>query len=87
MEATSLKIACPGEPDMEGTWKKEDIDQEILEVTGEPPKSSNYWIDWVMFHCDVDDYFSDEIINVVMMPEFRHGTFVINGVRFTFEKK
>lgn len=86
MEATSLKITCPGEPDMAGSWDKDDIETEILEVTGRPAAAGE-WIDWVLFHDDVDDYFSDKVRDAVAMPEFRKGTFVIGGVQFDFEKK
>ena len=86
MEKTEhLKITCPEEPDMEGTFDREEIEDEIREMTNTEP-SGNDWIDWVMSHCDIDGYFSQDIINVVCMPEFVKGTFSIKGVEFTIEK-
>ena len=80
-----LKITCPKEPDMEGTYDREEFEDEIREMTSAEP-SGNDWIEWVMMHCDVDAYFSTSIINVVCMPEFIKGTFNIEGVEFTIEK-
>ena len=82
---TALEIICPKEPDMEGEFNKKDTEEEMREILEREPEE-NEWIEWVMFHDDVDSYFTDEIVNVVQMPEFRSGTFTINGVDFTIEK-
>lgn len=80
----TLKITCPEEPDMEGAYDKEEIEEDMREMMQTP--QGNDWIEWVMFHCDVDDYFTDKIIEMVCMPEFKSGTFIINGVEFKIEK-
>ena len=49
------------------------------------PQGSD-WIEWVMYHCDVDDYFSSKIVEIVSMPEFKRGTFEIKGIEVTFER-
>ena len=85
MECTELTIICPDEPDMENTFEKEEIEADMHDM-GNPPTGENDWIEWVMFHNDVDDYFNNKIVEIVSMPDFKKGTFVLNGVEFTFKK-
>ena len=84
MECTELTIICPDEPDMENTFEKDEIEKDMREMMQTPQGTD--WIEWVMFHDDVDDYFNDKIVEIVSMPEFKEGTFVLNGVEFTFKK-
>lgn len=81
----TLEIICPKEPDMEGEWDRKEIEDEIREIFERAPEE-NEWIEWIMSHDDVGDYFSQKIIDVVCMPEFKSGTFAVDGVDFTIIK-
>lgn len=82
---TTFEIVCPDEPDMENIFDKEEMEADMRDV-GNPPTGENDWIEWVMFHDDIDNYFNDTLVKIVSMPEFKSGTFVIHGVEFTFKK-
>lgn len=56
MENKTLKIECKSNPDWEGEWSQKDVEEEILEITGEKAKPGD-WIDWIISH-DID---SDEV--------------------------
>ena len=82
---TTLEIVCPTIEDMAGEWDKKETEEEMRELLGREPKE-NEWIEWIMFHDDVGDFFTQKIVDIVCMPEFRRGTFILDGEEFTIIK-
>lgn len=83
---TTLEIVCPNVEDMAGEWDKNEIEEEIREILERDPKTGHEWIEWVMNHDDIGDFFTQQIIDIVCMPEFRKGTFILDGEEFTIIK-
>ena len=83
---TTLEIICPNVEDMAGEWDKNEIEEEIREILERDPKTGHEWIEWVMRHDDIGDFFTEQIIGIVCMPEFRKGTFILDGEEFTIIK-
>lgn len=46
---THLKINSTN-PDLEGTWLKDDVEDEIKDILGRGPTSETEWISWVFDH-------------------------------------
>jgi len=50
--ATGLKITCPGIEDLNGEWKKTDVEEELRDL--EMPRFEGDWIEWVLDHVTAD---------------------------------
>lgn len=83
---TTLEIVCPAVEEMAGEWNKAETEDEMREIIERDPETDYEWIEWILAHNDIDNYFTQKIVNIVCMPEFRQGTFVLNGDEFTIIK-
>ena len=60
---TKLRIHCPTDIDLCGSWTKEETEQEMAELTGREPESGE-WINWILDHV-----FSDFRVNTESLKD------------------
>ena len=67
---TRLKINSTN-PDLEGTWLKDDVEDEIKDILGRDPKNETEWISWVFDHVFSDiEPKCDSLLNTIASDEW-----------------
>lgn len=63
---TKLRIYCPTDEDLCGSWNKDETEQEMAELTGQKPEGDD-WIWWILDHVFADfDIDAESLKNVLV---------------------
>jgi len=83
INATKLYISCVGNSDWNGTWTKNDVEQEMRELDLQP--AGNEWIEWILDHCIGQlDWRQTEFI---MDDSTIEATMIVDGLTVKISKK